>query len=139
MGKLDGVNGMRTRNALAAFQRDQGLMVSGNYDYYTQAALFPVYNTAYHAPQMPMAAQPVYRQQAYQVAYSVPLTQYNNTVYARPTYVQPTYAQPIAYAAQLPAVNRPVATVYAIPEAVRYGNYYTPAGSQITTVMPLPQ
>jgi peptidoglycan hydrolase-like protein with peptidoglycan-binding domain len=126
VGKVDGVNGPRTHAALAAFQRNNGLYATGNYDYYTQAMLFPVYNTGYSNAYYMM---PTYQtMQAYQVAYTAPLNEYRSGA---------TYAQPIAYAAQLPAPQQ-VATTYAIPDAVRYGNYYTPAGSQITTVVPRP-
>ncbi len=122
VGKVDGINGPRTSNALAAFQRNNGLMVTGNYDYYTQASLFPVYQTPYYT------AGAVYPTMAYPVAYTVPLNEYRAGA---------MYAQPIAYAAQLPT-QRPIAQTYAISEAVRYGNWYTPAGSQITTVVPRP-
>lgn len=131
VGKVDGINGPRTSNALAAFQRDNGLMATGNYDYYTQAALFPVYQTAPYyttASMVPAYVQPNYVQ-AMPVAYTVPLNAYRAGA---------TYAQPIAYAAELPSANRPIAQTYAISEAVRYGNWYTPAGSQITTVVPRP-
>lgn len=128
VGNVDGINGPRTSNALASFQRDYGLMPTGNYDYYTQAALFPVYNTMPYyttASMYPTVVQPM----AVPVAYTVPLNAYR---------AGGTYAQPIAYAAELPSANRPIAQTYAISEAVRYGNYYTPAGSQITTVVPRP-
>ncbi len=126
VGKVDGINGPRTSNALASFQRDHGLMATGNYDYYTQAALFPVYNTT---PYYATASMYPTMQYAYPVTYTVPLNTYR---------AGGTYAQPIAYAAQLPVANRPIAQTYEISEAVRYGNYYTPAGSQITTVVPRP-
>ncbi|MDX1921589.1 MAG: peptidoglycan-binding domain-containing protein [Alphaproteobacteria bacterium] len=122
VGKVDGINGPRTSNALAAFQRNNGLMVTGNYDYYTQAALFPVYQTPYYTSNVVVPTM------AYPVAYTVPLNEYRAGA---------VYAQPIAYAAQLPT-QRPIAQTYAISEAVRYGNWYTPAGSQITTVVPRP-
>jgi peptidoglycan hydrolase-like protein with peptidoglycan-binding domain len=137
-GKLDGVNGPRTSTALAMFQRDNGLMATGSYDYYTQAALFP----SNYAPSYLTyaASQP----HAYSIGYAVPLKAYTNGVMVQTQYVQPQMiqaqpiqAQPIAYAAQLP-VARPIAYTYGISEAVRYGNYYTPAGSQITTVVPQP-
>ena len=126
-GKVDGINGPRTSTAFANFQRDNGLMVTGNYDYYTQAMLFPVYNTAYNNAYVRSYG---YVQQGYVVpiAYAVPLNEYRAGA---------TYAQPVAYAAQLP-VARPIATTYAIPESVRYGNYHTPMGSPITTVVPRP-
>lgn len=104
-------------------------MATGNYDYYTQAMLFPVYNTAYNNAYIRSYA---YVQQptayAVPVAYTVPLNDYRAGA---------TYAQPIAYAAQLPSA-RPIATTYAISEAVRYGNYEVPVGSPITTVVPRP-
>lgn len=127
VGKVDGINGPRTSNALASFQRNNGLMATGHYDYYTQAMLFPVYNTAYNNSYIRSYG---YVQQGYAVpvAYTVPLNEYRAGA---------TYAQPIAYAAQLPA-PRQVATTYAVSEAVRYGNYYTPVGSPITTVVPRP-
>lgn len=124
VGKSDGINGPMTSNALMQFQRNNGLMVTGNYDYYTQAMLFPVYTTAYsYMPQT----------YAVPVAYTVPLNAYR----AGTTYAAPVSAVPIAYAAQLPKAPE-IAATYAIPDAVRYGNYYTPAGSQITTVVPRP-
>jgi peptidoglycan hydrolase-like protein with peptidoglycan-binding domain len=117
VGKVDGINGPRTSHALAQFQRNNGLMVTGSYDVMTQVMLFPVYNAAYpyYYPGTVTAPQP-YPYVAYPV----------------------TYAQPVAYAAQLPVQSRQIATTYAIPEAVRYGNYETPAGSPITTVVPRP-
>ena len=127
VGKVDGINGPRTSNALASFQRNNGLMATGNYDYYTQAMLFPVYNTAYNNAYYRSYGY-VQQAYAYPVAYTVPLNDYRAGA---------TYAQPIAYAAQLPAPQQ-VATTYAISEAVRYGNYETPVGSPITTVVPRP-
>jgi len=128
VGKVDGINGPKTSNALAQFQRNNGLYVTGNYDYYTQSMLFPVYNTAYNNPYYRSYGY-VQSGYAYPVAYAVPLNDYRAGA---------TYAQPVAYAAQLPMTARPIATTYSISEAVRYGNYETPVGSPITTVVPRP-
>lgn len=106
-GRIDGKNGPVTRNAVAAFQRANGLPITGYLDASTQALLMPsVY--------APYAYAYYYGNNGYAtpITYVMPTVSY---VYARPV-----YAQPVAYAAQLP-VSAPLAYTYAIPDNVRLG------------------